>query len=145
MPARRIILVLSLIGVALTASLMLRARYAQPNRLRERLAEPLSAAETADLASAMPAIDEIRNYRGSVLAGSLLETLDETGQPPLADKDSVEFVQMLRREARRLDEMAADKEDGNHFDAADALRQQAAGMRETARNVGGGDDIPIHR
>ena len=145
MPARRIVLVLSLIGVALTATLMLRARYASPDRQGEHLAEPLTTAETDDLASAMPAIDEIRNYRGSVLAGSMLETLDEPGQPPLADQDSVEFVQMLRREARRLDEMAADKEDGNHFDAADALRQQAAGMRETARNLGGGGDIPVHR
>jgi len=139
MPVRRILLVLSLLGFAAIAGFMIRASLSTSPR--KDLMEPLSAAESADLATALPAIDEIRRHNGgSVLEGTLLDTLDDPNQAIEPDKDSEEkdseeFAQLLRREARRLDDLAADKEDSHNFAEADALREKAQGMREAAREM----------
>lgn len=143
MPVRRILLVLSLLGFAVIAGFTFRASFSKPDP--NRLAEPLSAEEAVDLASAMPAIDEIRRRNGSVLEGTLLETLDDPDQAMEPDKDSEEFVQLLRREARRLDELAADKEDSHNFAEADALREKAQRMRETGREMRGIGGFTVNR
>jgi hypothetical protein len=143
MPVRRILLVLSLLGCAVIAGFTIRASFTTSKP--KDLAEPLSEKETADLATALPAIDEIRRHNGSVLEGTLLDTLDDPKQAIEPDKDSEEFVQLLRREARRLDDLAADKEDGHNFLEADALRAKAQGMRESAREMRGVGGFTVNR
>ena len=79
----------------------------------------------------MPAIDELKGQRGSLLDGSLLESV----APPEPVHDN-SYVDLLRREARRLDSLAADSEDVGHYDAADRHRRDAAQLRQQAREVG---------
>ena len=67
------------------------------------LAAPLAPESATDFAAAMPDIDELRHRRGSVLDGTLLESAPEAETP--SDNS---YVELLRREARRLDGIAAD-------------------------------------
>jgi hypothetical protein len=94
------------------------------------LAAPLPAESAADLAAAMPAIDELRQHRGSLLDGSLLESLAAPERHP-----ENSYVDLLRREARRLDGLAADDEDIGQFDSADNLRTEAHQLRLKAREA----------
>lgn len=94
----------------------------------DRLAEPLPAETTADFAAAQPIIDELRLQQGSVLDGTLLAAPAESESP--ADNS---YLELLLREARRLDSIAADHEDQHEFAQADSVRQQAAALRQTAR------------
>jgi hypothetical protein len=94
------------------------------------LAAPLPAEAEAELAASLPAIDEIKLRRGSLLDGTLLESAAE----PEAPHDSSN-VDLLRREARRLDGLAADREDFGDYDLADALRSDAQQLREKAREL----------
>lgn len=92
------------------------------------LAAPLPAEAEAELAASLPAIDEFRHHRGSVLDGTFL---DADGETP-ADEA---YIELLRREARRLDGLAADQEESAEFDRADEIRTEAAGLRGQARNL----------
>jgi hypothetical protein len=91
---------------------------------------PLPADSAADLAAAMPEIDELRGQRGSLLDGSLLESLSTQERPP-----ENSYVDLLRREARRLDGLAADDEDSGQYNSADNLRAEAHQLRLKAREV----------
>ena len=92
------------------------------------LAAPLALESATDLAAAMPAIDELRHRRGSVLDGTLLESAPEAEMP-----NDNSYVELLRREARRLDGIAADFEDQQLYDRADATRGEAVSLRRLAR------------
>jgi hypothetical protein len=89
---------------------------------------PLPAESEADFAAAMPAIDELRHRRGSLLDGTLLA--DAPPHPLPADNS---YVELLRREARRLDGQAADLEDQGWYDHADETRAEAERLRVLAR------------
>lgn len=94
------------------------------------LAAPLSPDSEAELDATMPAIDELRQLRGSLLDGSLLESLSTQERPP-----ENSYVDLLRREARRLDGLAADDEDSGQYNSADNLRAEAHQLRLKAREV----------
>jgi hypothetical protein len=90
----------------------------------------LPAESDAELAAAMPTIDELRHRRGSLLDGTLLE--NAPAEPALADTS---YLDLLRREARRLDHLAADFEDQSRFDEADERRYEANQLRRQARKI----------
>lgn len=94
------------------------------------LTAPLSPESEADLAAAMPEIDELRLQRGSLLDGSLLESMSA---PERLDDNS--YGGVFRREARRLDGLAADNEDQGQYHEADSLRAEAQRLRLQARDV----------
>jgi hypothetical protein len=94
------------------------------------LAAPLPAESEADLAAAMPAIDELKSQRGSLLDGSILADSPSTPAPQPSDRS---YPDLLRREARRLDEQAADLEDRGWYDEADGVREEAGRLRSYAR------------
>src|SRR5687768_522185 len=68
------------------------------------LADPLTGEAAADFAASQHVIDEIRQLRGSVLDGT---SLAQPQQDAPADNS---YAELLRREARRLDGVAADYE-----------------------------------
>jgi hypothetical protein len=94
------------------------------------LAAPLPEEHQADFAAALPEIDELRLERGSLLDGSLLDSLSAPERPR---EDS--YVDLLRREARRLDSLAADAEDTGQYASADSRRAEAHELRLKARDV----------
>lgn len=94
------------------------------------LTAPLPADAEADLAAAMPEIDELKSQRGSLFDGSLLESLSAPERPR---EDS--YGDLLRREARRLDGLAADDEDIGQYNSADNRRTEAHQLRLQAREV----------
>jgi hypothetical protein len=94
------------------------------------LAAPLPAEAQAELAASLDTIDEFRHHNGSVLTGTLLESVAE----PEAPHDN-SYIDLLRREARRLDDQAADREDIGHYVDADRLRRQAEQLRQQARDL----------
>lgn len=100
-----------------------------PVQLRgQDLSAPLAPESSTDFAAAMPAIDELRHRRGSVLDGTLLESAPEA---EMSNDNS--YVELLRREARRLDGIAADFEDQQLYNRADATRGEAESLRRLAR------------
>jgi len=92
------------------------------------LAAPLPPDSEADFADSLSVIDEFRLRRGSLLEGTLLA---DGPAPPLPAGDS--YVELLRREARRLDGHAADLEEHSCYDQADAVRVEAGRLRALAR------------
>jgi hypothetical protein len=92
------------------------------------LAAPLPVETAADFAAAQPVIDELRHLRGSVLDGTSLDGPPEAGSPP-----DNSYVELLRREARRLDSLAADCEDQGDYDRADDARREAESLWRLAR------------
>lgn len=132
MPVRRILLVLSLLGFAAISGFTIWSSLSTPKP--KDLAEPLSAEEAADMTTALPAIDEIRRVNGSVLEGTLLDEIADSG-PVEPHENDAEYVALLRREARRLEAVAADKEDDYGYKEADSLRSEAGRLRQTAREL----------
>jgi hypothetical protein len=140
---RQLLLALSLVGMGAAGCLSIQAaiRALIPN------VKPLpSAVSAAELATRMPEIDELRRLHGSVLSGTLLE---REGDPTVAlepHRQPQDYVDLLRREARRLDGLAADAEDCYQFARADEIRGRASGLRESARENGGGPfSITVNR
>lgn len=134
---RRSILLLALIAVALGGLALLAAVLgvfwfwpaSQPTYEAD-LAAPIPAESAEDFAAALPTIDEFRHHRGSLLAGTLLEDAPEP-EPPRDNS----YIELLRREARRLDSLAADHEDQNDYDRAENLRFEADQLRSQAREL----------
>lgn len=129
-----IVVTLLLIGLAaiggLAIAIALR-RAAVVTSQAAPLAAYLPPQSDADFAAAMPVIDELRQHRGSVVEGTLLEQGAENDTP------NSSYVELLRREARRLDELAADLEDQDQWQAADAHRLEAHQLRQQARKIRG--------
>ena len=92
------------------------------------LTAPLPADSEADFADTLSVIEEFRLRRGSLLDGTLLA---DGPAPPLPADNS--YVELLRREARRLDGHAADLEEHSCYDQADAVREEAGRLRGLAR------------
>jgi len=125
----RVIAVAIVVVLGIAAFALTRLRLpANPPAAPADLAAPLPAAAEADLAAAMPAIDELRHRRGSLLDGTLLDAVTEAAPP----RDN-SYVELLRREARRLESHAADLEDSVWFDEADAVREEALRLWMLAR------------
>ena len=119
------IFVFLLIGAAIWHYL---ARQHADRTQPEQLAAALPPEDAADFAAAQPVIDELRHLRGSVLDGTSLATPAGSGSPP-----DNSYVELLRREARRLDSLAADCEDQRDYDRADAARTEAQTLWRLAR------------
>jgi hypothetical protein len=125
----RVIAVAIVVVLGIAAFALSRLRLpANPPAAPADLAAPLSADTEADLAAAMPAIDEIRQRNGSLLDGTLLQE-DPTAQAPTDNS----YVELLRREARRLESHAADLESSLWFDEADGVREEAQRLWMQAR------------
>jgi hypothetical protein len=91
------------------------------------LADALPPESSADFAAAQPIIDELRHRHGSVLDGTSLATGADSKLPDTS------YVELLRREARRLDSLAADHEESRQYDQADSARAEAAALWSLAR------------
>ena len=105
-------------------------RNSRAPRYATDLAAPLPAEADAELAASLPAIEELRLRNGSLLNGTLLDSAAEP-EPPHDNS----YIDLLRREARRLDGLAADREDLGHYSAADDLRRDADQLRQQAREL----------
>src|SRR5688572_15742456 len=88
------------------------------------LAAPLPADSEADLAAAMPVIDEIRAQNGSLISETWLDADPRDGGSTVNA-----YIEFLRREARRVENQAADREEQNDFAKADELRTAANRLR----------------
>jgi hypothetical protein len=124
---------ISAFGVAVMVAVILASNglwHAGDSSRESDLAAPLPEESAADFAAALPQIEDLRQHRGSLLDGSLLDSIAE---PETVHDNS--YVDLLRREARRLDSQAADREDLGHYRTADDLRNQARQLRATAREV----------
>ena len=128
----RLLAAVALVAFSIGVVMLMRIDFAPapPPVTFTDLAAPLPAESEADLAAALPAIDELRHHRGSLLDGSLLESV---AAPEPAHDNS--YIDLLRREARRMDSLAADNEDICHYDSADRLRRDAAQLRQQAREL----------
>jgi hypothetical protein len=143
MPVRQLLFALLLVGMGAAGCLSIQVLVRSFVREAKSPAPVISPEE---LAARMPEIDELRRLRGSILSGSLLE---REGDPTISiepDRQAQDYVELLRREARRLDGLAADAEDCYQFAQADEIRRRAGELRESAREKGGGPfSITVNR
>jgi hypothetical protein len=125
-------------GIALGALLL---AVAGGNRERGLPAEP----PLLDPAAALPEIAELRQARGSILAGTTLAASEEPGEfsAALASHTGVEapppshesLIERLRRSAQEYDEHAQRYETQERYAEADQLRQLGAQTRQLARRL----------
>lgn len=121
---------------ALTTAIVLSGRAPQPT---------LEEAPQFDPAAAAPEIAELRQSRGSILAGTSLALAEDpaefsqalasqTGVEPVADT-SESLVDSLRRTAREYEEHAERFESQQQYAPADELRRLADDTRRIARSL----------
>jgi hypothetical protein len=142
---RRVIPLLAVLctGVALGALVVaaMSAGRANPGLIEE--VAPL------DPAAAMPEIAQLRESRGSVLAGTSLATggdaadfstalANHTGAA-LPSKPGEGFVELLRRSAQDNEQQAQQLEEKQEYAQADELRRLAEEARKLARSWRGED------
>ena len=100
------------------------------------LAAPLPADSAADFAAALPIIDEIRAQNGSLVSEAWLDSDPRDGTSTVNA-----YIEFLRREARRIENQAADCEEQNDFAKADELRTAANRLRDQARSLHDGGEL----
>jgi hypothetical protein len=131
----RAIAVAIVVVLGIAAFALSRLRPANlPAAAHSDLAAPLPPESEADFAAALPIINEIRAQNGSMLTEAWLasDARDGTGTVNA-------YIEFLRREARRLENQAADSEDRNDFSAADDLRTAVGRLRDQARKLHEGE------
>jgi hypothetical protein len=121
--------VVALSGAAFVGGTYWTARPEKSQAPRPDLLQPLPGESDADLAAAMPVIDDLRARRGSVVDGTLLSVA-----PPNSGTDAA-YINLLRLEARRLDDLANDNEEQLNYGLADSFRAEASALREKAREL----------
>jgi hypothetical protein len=100
------------------------------------LTAPLPPYSEADLAEAMPLIDEIRAQNGGLVSETWLNADAREGNSTVNA-----YIEFLRREARRTENQAADREEQNDFGKADELRTAVNRLREQARRLHEGAEL----
>ena len=100
-----------------------------------------------DPVAAMPEIAELRESRGSILAGTSLSAADDAadfsaalanqtgGEPPPNRTETL--VDLLRRSASEYEEHAQQLESKQNYSQADELRRLADNARRVARSLSG--------